>query len=118
MADNKNFRERYKHIAQSDEFRKSYEGMNIGEVIPIEEPSITEIVDKHWWELLGEESIPLNVQEAAHQYIFNTPSLILPLLHDTDLRWEKVVIEELERAFTSGVKWKESQISKDASKLT
>lgn len=83
-----------------------------------EEQTIPDIVDEHFDEMLGEESIPLNVQEAAHQYIFNTPSLILPLLHDTDLRWEKVVIEELERAFTAGIKWKESQISKDASKLT
>ena len=32
----KSFRERYKHIAKSEGFKKAYDGMSIGEVIHVE----------------------------------------------------------------------------------
>ena len=56
--DKKDYRERYKRIAQSESFRKMHEGISIGDTVPVEgeiseEPTIPDIVDEHFYEMLG-----------------------------------------------------------------
>lgn len=64
----KDYRERYKHIAQSEAFKKTHEGMSIGEVIPIEgEINIPQVFDEGYWERLGEEPVSKDLVSAAHQ---------------------------------------------------
>lgn len=41
-------------------------------------------------------------EDLAHKYSFNTPSLLLPSLHDVSLKWEKVGTEEIEAAYIAG----------------
>jgi hypothetical protein len=60
------------------------------------------------------EPVSDELEQASHQFVFNTPSLILPLFHDADLKWEKTATEELERAFKAGANWQKECLMKDA----
>ena len=71
MPEKKDYRERYKRIAESEWFKKAYHNKSIGEIIPIEDEikafgnmkklaesqedvpeDIQEIINEHFWEML------------------------------------------------------------------
>ena len=60
----KDYRERYKRIAQSEAFKKTHEGMSIGEVIPIEgEINIPQVFDEGYLEKLSEEPVSEDLEK-------------------------------------------------------
>ena len=74
--DKKDYRERYKRIAQSESFKKAHEGISIGDTVPVEgeiseEPTIPDIVDEHFYEMLGEEPVSddNNLRKASEEYL-------------------------------------------------
>ena len=69
----------------------------------LEEPSIPDIVDEHYWEMLGEELSDdlekASEKSATHQYYNSDRSYIA---------------ENEKEKFIEGAKWKEKQMMKDA----
>ena len=80
---NKNYRERYKRIAQSEEFKKTYEGMSVGEIMHVE----------------GEESVSENLEEAANFYA------------DTHTEWfDADNNPHVSPAFKAGAQWQKEKM--------
>ena len=75
----KDYRERYKRITQSEQFKKSYEGMSVGEVMPIE----------------GEEPVSEDLEEAMQHNAPNNIGI------DDLLYWRN--------GFIAGAKWQKAK---------
>jgi len=76
----KNYRERYKRIAQSEKFKKIYEGMSVGEIMHVE----------------GEEPVSEDLEEASKNYALNnTP-------------WDDCK-DEIQESFKDGAKWQKEK---------
>jgi hypothetical protein len=76
----KNYRERYKRIAQSEKFKKTYEGMSVGEIMHVE----------------GEEPVSEDLEEVSKNYALNnTP-------------WDDCK-DEIQESFKSGAKWQKQK---------
>ena len=106
----KNFRERYKRIAQSDAFKKAHEGMSVGEVIPVEESSIPKIVDEHFWEMLGKEPVSEELKDYADKYAAETCHLMVVAGEYDDNSIE----EYLMQACIDSANWQKQQMMKKA----
>ena len=85
-----------------------------------EEPSIPEIVDEHYWEMLGEEPVSDDLEEAYEKYADERLKIIRPDIYDSSYsRSTKMTFDlfegyELETAFEEGANWQKEQMMKDA----
>ena len=91
----KDYRERYKRITQSEQFKKSYEGMSVGEAMPIE----------------GEEPVSEDFEEASKEWL-------RPQLDKSYANYGEAKMMELTHfdgyamfdAIEFGAKWQKEQI--------
>ena len=92
--DKKDYRARYKRIAQSEQFKRSHENMSIGEVIHIE----------------GEESVSEDLDDAALMIcaeLLKGETVIID-------GYEYVVFSDAEECFKAGANWQKKRMIDDA----
>lgn len=121
----KDYRERYKRIAESEQFKKTHEGMSIGDIVPVEgEESLSEDLEKIVEEIaeptilnaygtkelarrlcntICGTSVSEGLEEASKNYALNnTP-------------WDDCK-DEIQESFKAGAKWqkgKDESVTKD-----
>jgi hypothetical protein len=68
------------------------------------DPAIQDIVDKHFWEMLGEEPASKDLEEAAEHFAF----------HQTYSGDMEYIAENEKEAFKAGANWQKQQMMKEA----
>ena len=71
-----------------------------------EEPTIPDIVDEHYWEMLGEEPVSEELEEAAKHYLYSN------ILYD-DVYVGNPTDKDCIEMFKAGAQWKEEQFEKN-----
>jgi len=101
--------DKYKRITQSNIFKEVYNNKSLGEIIPVDS-GIQEIVDEHFWEMLGEDPIVEDVEKASLRLC------PLPPCYNEEQRKSEAYAESWQRArdeqcgFKLGAFWQKKQM--------
>lgn len=72
-----------------------------------EEHTIPDIVDEHWWEMLGEEPVSEDLEEAAKHYLYSN------ILYD-DVYVGNPTDNDCVEMFKAGAQWQKEKMMKEA----
>ena len=114
--DKKDYRERYKRIAQSESFKKTHEGISIGDTVPVEGEISEEPISEEWIEELRTKLDSLSKEDFKKVFdkyaVDFNEERVSEDLNEAAEEWDESLYRS--DAFKAGAKWQKANLWKPA----